>query len=282
MSKRNSVESHYTIGNLLQTIENAIPKLGKTLETVTNEEFSLIDELHVGGLEATIKLFDMIQFSKNDHIIDLGCGLGGPARYVAETFSSKVIGIDLTDEFISTGNQISKWLRVENQVDLQLGNALTLSQFNNHSFDAGYTIHAGMNIDDKYALYQEANRVLKPNANLVIYDIMLNENYQKQALSYPLPWADIIEENFIAPPSQYRQALLQNGFEIKQELDFSDFSIAFFDKLMNLIKSNETPALGLHILMKENAEAKINHIYQSIVNGLVSPRAIIAKKCGES
>jgi cyclopropane fatty-acyl-phospholipid synthase-like methyltransferase len=58
------------------------------------------------------------------HVLDVGCGLGGAARLVASRYRSRVTGIDLTDEFVETGNTLCKWVRLEERISLHQGSAL--------------------------------------------------------------------------------------------------------------------------------------------------------------
>lgn len=52
----------------------------------------------------------MLNFSEHDHVLDVGCGLGGAARYIVSQYKSHVTGIDLTPEYIETGKTICSWL----------------------------------------------------------------------------------------------------------------------------------------------------------------------------
>ncbi len=98
-----TVSEHYSHGNLLKSIEAALPKLGKTINNVTLEDLAPVDEFHIGGRAATDNLLQQLNFTRSKHVLDIGCGLGGAARYVADKYENRVTGIDLTAELI-TGN----------------------------------------------------------------------------------------------------------------------------------------------------------------------------------
>lgn len=80
MSIDKAVSESYLHGALLKAIQSAITKLGKTVDSVTIEDLAPVDEFHIGGRLATENFLDQLDFSEQDHILDVGCGLGGASR----------------------------------------------------------------------------------------------------------------------------------------------------------------------------------------------------------
>jgi cyclopropane fatty-acyl-phospholipid synthase-like methyltransferase len=70
--------------------------MGKTTDTVTIDDLAPMDEFHIGGRKATEELVSQLQLAPADHVLDIGCGLGGAARFVASRHHCQVTGIDLT------------------------------------------------------------------------------------------------------------------------------------------------------------------------------------------
>ena len=275
MSYDKSVSDHYVHGNLLNAIEAALPALGKTIETVTIEDLAPVDEFHIGGRLATDSLLNQLNFSKQSYLLDVGCGLGGAARYVASKYKNRVAGIDLTPEYIETGNTLCNWLNLDDCVSLDQGSALSMP-YQDNSFDGGYMLHVGMNIDDKAALFTEIFRVLKPGSNFGVYDIMRQKEGE---LIYPVPWATDSNTSKLSTPDHYMQALGHAGFKISQENNRRDFSLDFFKQLRAKTEANGgQPPLGLHILMQESTANKIRNMVDNIINGLIAPVEIIAIK----
>ena len=161
MSYDKSVSDHYLHGDLLKAIEAALPNLGKTLDTVTIVDLAPVDEFHIGGRQATDNLIDQLNFSEQHHVLDVGCGLGGAARYVANKYNNRVTGIDLTPEYIETGRALCNWVELDKYITLEQGSALSMP-FQDNMFDGGYMLHVGMNVDDKELLFSETYRVLRP------------------------------------------------------------------------------------------------------------------------
>jgi ubiquinone/menaquinone biosynthesis C-methylase UbiE len=270
-----SVSDHYRHGALLESIRTALGALGKTVETVTIEDLGPVDEFHIGGRPATKRLVEQLGLATDDHVLDVGCGLGGAARFVASQFGTHVSGIDLAQEYVETGNALCDWVRLADRISLREGSALNMP-FEDESFDGGYMLHVGMNIEDKGKLFEEIARVLKPGARFAVYDIMR----QKQGdLTFPVPWAAGANTNQLGTAPQYNQALRNAGFRVLAEHDRRDFAVQFFQALRAKAETAEGPApLGLHTLMQASTGTKINNMIENIGAGRVAPVEIIAQK----
>ncbi len=227
MSYDQQISNHYQHGDLIQAIETALSKLGKSPETVTIEDLAPVDEFHIGGRQATDHLMEQLNFEDNYHAIDIGCGLGGASRYVASKFCGTVTGIDLTSEYIETGKLLTNWLKLGNRVRLEQASALSMP-FDSGAFNAGFMLHVGMNIDHKVALFKEIFRVLKPGSCFGLYDVMRQSEAE---LVYPVPWATDSSTSYLATLDQYRNALTTAGFEVIRENNRHQFAIDFFARL---------------------------------------------------
>lgn len=275
MAVDNTVSDHYQHGDLLGSITSALDELGKSTADVTVEDLAPVDEFHVGGRAATEHLFEQLHLDESHHLLDVGCGLGGAARYVAKSYRSSVAGVDLTKEYVSTGQALCAWVGLDQQISLQQGNALALP-FENESFDAAYMLHVGMNIADKAQLFAEINRVLRPQASFALYDIMRMESGE---LTYPVPWASDQSISQLATLQQYTEALLSAGFEILIENNRRDFSLQFFEKLKARAATGDAPSpLGLHTLMKESSPIKVKNMVGGIAANLIAPVELIVRK----
>jgi len=271
-----SVSEHYGHGDLLNAIKAALPSLGKTTETVTIEDLAPVDEFHIGGRLATDNLINQLNFPEQGHILDVGCGLGGAARYVAAKYRTRVAGIDLTPEYIETGKALCSWLSLDEYVTLEHGSALSMP-FEDDMFDGSYMLHVGMNIADKALLFSEICRVLKPGAFLGVYDVMRQETGE---LVYPVPWATESGTSMLSTPEEYKQSLSDAGFKVCSENSRRDFSLEFFEKLREKTKANGGPApLGLHTLMRGSTADKVRNMIGNISSGYIAPIEIIAQKC---
>ena len=275
MSNEEDVSNHYLHGDLLKAIQEALPKLGKTTDTITIDDLAPIDEFHIGGRQATENFLSQLNFSKKEHLLDVGCGLGGASRYISNKYNNRVTGIDLTKEYIETGNVLSTWLKLDKRVSLHQGSALSMP-FDDKSFDGAYMLHVGMNIEDKAQLFKEIFRVLKSGTSLGVYDVMQNNDGK---LIYPVPWATNESTSYLVEPSQYKHVLEKTGFEVSKENNRRDFALDFFKALREKTEaSGGPPPLGLHTLMQESTTVKIKNMIHNITEGYIAPVEIIANK----
>jgi ubiquinone/menaquinone biosynthesis C-methylase UbiE len=269
------VSTHYTHGNLIAAIRDGIAALGKTTDSITIDDLAPIDEFHVGGRQASEHFLDQLDLTPENHILDIGCGLGGPARFAATRYRCHVDGIDLTPEYVETGRELCGWLGLADHISLHQGSALSMP-FADGAFDGAYMLHVGMNIQDKAKLCSEVGRVLRPGSLFGIYDVMRIGDGE---LTFPVPWATTAASSAVAEPAQYRDALQAAGFAVVAEHSRRDFALAFFEKLRaRTMAASGPPPLGLHVLMGKNAPDKIRNMTRNISEGLIAPIELIARK----
>ena len=275
MTEKKTVAGHYGHGKLLNGILDGIGKLDKTPETITVDDLAPVDEFHIGGRIATADFVGRLGISESDQVLDVGCGIAGSSRYVASTHGCQVTGIDLTPEFVETGRVLCNWVGLEDRISLHQGSALETG-FDENSFDAAFMLHVGMNIGDKTALFAEVSRVLRPAGLFGVYDVMKTGD---EDITFPVPWASHPDLSALAKPAEYQSALTAAGFEITGERNRRDFAVEFFATMQKqMAAASGPPALGVNIVMGEDAPVKIQNMVQNIAAGRIAPVEIIARK----
>lgn len=270
-----SVETHYTHGALLGAIVDGVQRLGKSPDTVTVEDLGPVDEFHIGGRVATKNFLDQLDITAGDHVLDVGCGLGGASRFSAQQYGCRVTGIDLTREYVETGQVLCSWVGLDDHVTLEQGDA-TATPYLDGAFDKAYMMHVGMNIRNKHELIAELRRVIRPGGRLGIYDVM---RVGDGDLSFPVPWASTPEESDLWSPDGYKAALEEAGFRVIIEQDRSAFALQFFSQLQaSTGSSGGPPHLGLHILMGDAAGEKVSNMIENVSKNRVAPAELIAKR----
>jgi len=207
-------------------------------------------------------------------VLDVGCGVGGPARYFASECGVRVTGIDLTEEFVRAAISLTRLVNLENVAFFEQGSALAMP-FPKETFDAAYMFHVGMNIADKNALFQDIARVLKPGAKFSIYDVMRTND---EPISYPVPWAASGQTSFVVHIAGYRAALEAVGFEIVHERGRREFGIDFFERNIARTAQGGPPILGLQLLKGERAPQMMQNVLGGMKLGIFEPVEMVTVK----
>ena len=268
------VAEHYSKQNLYRKIEIGLLSLGINLRSVGTDDLVFVDNFHIGGERATQFIADHLNVDNGKKILDIGCGIGGPARFMAKNRGCRVYGVDLTKDYIDTGFKLNALMNLNGIVTLRQGTALNLP-FRNSFFDGVYMVHVGMNIEEKSQLMRESYRVAKKGSVFVIFDVM---KCKDKEVSYPLPWADRCEESAVDTLKTYSDSLLAAGFNIEKKEEKGQFALTFFEGVISNIDSNSKRTLGLQLLMGENAKEKIMNTYTQIREKILSPVLLVAKK----
>ncbi|HJM82003.1 MAG TPA: methyltransferase domain-containing protein [Nitrospinota bacterium] len=275
MISENKVSTHYANSKLTQAIKKGLASLGLDENSVTINDLAPVDEFHIGGREGTKIFMEKLDISSASKVLDVGCGIGGACRFAVENYGCSVIGVDLTNDYVATGENLNKWVGLDNKIKLLQGSALDMP-FGEQEFDIAYMMHVGMNIADKTKLMHGVYKVLKPNGLFGIYDIM---QVADGSINYPVPWAAIAETSALATPQEYKTALTSAGFTVLSEVNKSDFGNQFFENMTTKIKKNGGPLpLGLHLVMGPTVKEKIANVWSHIKTGVLAPVEIIGRK----
>lgn len=273
MSIEKNVASYYTRGHLEESINWALTQAGKDPANLTHDDLSTLDEFHVGGREATRDLAAQMDLRPDLRILEVGSGIGGPARYFAAEHRCKVTGIDLTEEFVLVAKSLTNRTRLDSSAEFLQGSALALP-FDKPTFDRAYTIHVCMNIADKPGVFREVRRVLKPDGLFAIFDLMRTG---EGPIHYPVPWALTEETSFVARVSEYREALTAAGFHVSHERRRGSFALEFMQRAMARMAQGGPPVLGLHLLMGEPTKVMLANVFAMIQEGVMEPVELIAR-----
>ena len=260
------IEKHYFKAELFEDIVNRLKELDVNLNKVTRANIAGVDEFHVRGAEVSKELAGSIEI-KNTEVLDVGCGLGGPARMLSDEYNCLVTGIDLSEEYIRTAQKLSELVNLNTKTKFIHGDATQLP-FENESFDVVWTQHVQMNVPDKNKFYSEINRVLKKNGYFIYYDILKRGD---EEVIYPMPWANDPSISFLMTEKELEANLSNLNFERIKTKDESVQGIQFFEKLLAKIKEFGPPTLGLNVLMGPSTKDKI----VNLLNGLKDEKIVL-------
>jgi cyclopropane fatty-acyl-phospholipid synthase-like methyltransferase len=233
-----------------------------------------VDHFHARGFPATVELADRLPIKAGQQLVDIGCGLGGPARYIAKRFQCSVSGVDITQPFVDAANRLTALLHMEGQVSVEHGDGQHLP-YADASFDGGYTQHVTMNVADRPSFFAEAYRVLKPGAFFALTEHCMGP---KGSPHYPLPWSADGSGAYLATPSETRAFLTAAGFDSIDMQDTGSKYVAGYKTLIERAERGVLPPLGTHMLMGDTALQKARNAACNIEEGRTHPIQVICRK----
>jgi ubiquinone/menaquinone biosynthesis C-methylase UbiE len=272
-SLNKSIKAHYSKAIDPDEIIKKIELLSQNDYNKLSNALSKLDQFHVRGIEATKELLADVELKKC-FALDLGCGIGGPARFLAMEKKFNVVGIDLNPDYILMAHKFTKMLGLEKNAKFEVGNATALP-YSDSLFDMVLTQHVQMNIQNKVKFYSEISRVLKPGGFFVYYDIFISG---PDEIEFPVPWAEEDSISFLHTKSNMHEILEQVNLKIKDTNDQTMAGIDSFIKMKAGIQENGLPEIGVHLLMGSNASTKIANLLTALQEGSIEIESGIAHK----
>jgi SAM-dependent methyltransferase len=274
MAAARAISDHWGTGDVYARIMEAMEAASISPDTVTVEQLAPVDHFHARGFPATVELADVLPIRAGHHIVDIGCGIGGPARYLAERFGCRVSGVDITEPFVEAANQLTSLLKMGELVEVKLGDGQQLP-FADGVFDGGYAQHVTMNIADRARFFAEAYRVLRPGAFFAITEHGLGSQGSPH---YPVPWSEDGSGSHLVTPADTVRYLRDAGFvDVKVE-DTGAKYLAGYRRAMELAAQGALPAFGIQILMGPTAPAKTKNAARNIEEGRTHPIQVLCLK----
>lgn len=203
-----AISDHYGWPGLMEAIESEIRLKGINPQDVTITQLAPLDNYHWLRLAGTLALAEAAAINADERVLDVGGGIGGPARQLASRFGCHVTVLDVTPEYCAVGEKLTDWTRLADRVAFVQASALDMP-FADASFDVIWTQHATMNIPDKQRLYSEMARVVRPGGRFAMFDVLAGPH---QPIHFPVPWASDESFSFLLPPEETRDLIARVGF----------------------------------------------------------------------
>lgn len=260
-----SLNDHYGQADLSGKIRQAFDRLGIAPEEVTREDLANLDEIHIRGLEATLELGKLAGLKPGMRVLDVGCGVGGPARTLAAEFGCEVVGLEIVSEFCAAAVLLTEWVGLADRVSFRDGDMRSLP-FPDADFDLVFTQHTVMNVADKVALFAEFRRVLKSPGGFLLYEVCGGDD---AALHYPVPWAGGPDISFLTTADELHGLITAAGFTAKHWSDVTAQALDWFDGLAkgmsNAIPKCKGPNVG--VVLGPDAAEKSRNLLRNLREG---------------
>jgi MPBQ/MSBQ methyltransferase len=267
----NQVESHYASRSLVDAVLTAVDEAGLPAGPLKAADLAPLDQFHARGLAATMELAELAGIDAAFRVLDVGSGIGGPARHLAESRGCRVVGIDLTEEYCRVAEALTERVGLAHKVTFQAANALDLP-FGDGEFDVAWTQHVAMNIADRPRLYREMHRVLKPGGKLALYDVAAVAGAEPL---FPVPWARDPSTSFLLEPDALRTLLEKTGFAIDVWRDATPEARQWF---VAQRPPAQPPTLGLHLLLGPDFRTMAGNFARNVIEGRVGLLMAIGQK----
>jgi ubiquinone/menaquinone biosynthesis C-methylase UbiE len=235
------VRDHYRATGLTERLKTALAAFGPEDQRLAPQQLAALDQFHTRGLMATTELAKLAGITADMAVLDVGSGVGGPARFLATTCGCHVTGVDLSEPFVDAARYLTERTDQTKRVSFQTGSALELP-FEDGRFDAALLQHVAMNIADRARLYREIRRVLKQGGKFATYDVVQNGGEPH----YPVPWARTPATSFLLTAVATREAIEPAGFRMLVWQDDTETAKAWFAQLR---ASGPPPSLNLGVVM---------------------------------
>jgi ubiquinone/menaquinone biosynthesis C-methylase UbiE len=245
MTEIDEVERHYHRPELLETILAGLEADDRDLEKLSPGDLEAVDQFHLMGREATVSLADLAAPGAGERVLDVGSGIGGAARYLAERFACSVVGVDLSPEFCRTANELSNLVGLAERTSFVEGSALELP-VPAGSFDLAWTQHVQMNIADKATFYSQIHRALAPGGRLVFWDVFAGPGGEPH---FPVPWASTPAISSLVSPDDASSLLSAAGFETLEWRDCTTEARRWIEETAAARQAAAGNHLGLHLVM---------------------------------
>ncbi|TPJ23362.1 class I SAM-dependent methyltransferase [Mesorhizobium sp. B2-8-3] len=253
------VRDHYRATGLTDRLKTALAVFGPEQQRLKPEQLATLDQFHTRGLAATAELADLAVITADMSVLDVGSGIGGPARFLEATYGCAVTGVDLSEPFVEAAHYLTARTGQAGQVSFEASSALSLP-FEDGRFDAALLQHVAMNIADRPLLYREVRRVLKPGGKFATFDVVLNGGDPL----YPVPWAKTPGESFLLTAEETCEAIEAAGFGTLVRRDDTAAAKAWFAELR---ASGPPPSLNLGVVMGQGFAEFATNLGRNLMEG---------------
>jgi len=273
MANTTAVANHYDGPDLTEAVFDAVRDAGFDPDRLDLDELTALDEFHALGRPATVALAELVEIEPEMSVLDIGAGIGGPARVLADRYGANVTALDATERFCRLNERLSQATGLTERVRVVRGDALELP-FADASYELGWVQALLQNIVDKSRLVAEIARVLAPGGRLAIFEAVQGPGGPLR--HFPVPWADDTSGSFVVPAAELREVIAAAGLEI---LVWNEGPAAQIEIIAAAAQLPAPPENGLTLgLLMPNYEARMEALAQNIAEQRIELLQVVAMK----
>jgi ubiquinone/menaquinone biosynthesis C-methylase UbiE len=236
------------MSGLLSSILDAVTTAGHDVDVLCADVLTPIDHMHTFGQSATLRLASAASIAADDVVLDIGCGIGGPARTLASHFGCQVVGIDSDKEYCDIAAELNRRTGLDDLIEIRFGDATALP-CDDDEFTVAWTEHASMNIAAKAQMYGEMRRALVTGGRLAFFDVLAGRT---GPVHLPVTWADDEAHSILASDDETRTLLTGAGFAVRH---WDDVTASASDYVTALSLVPHLPGgLGRHLIQPDLSE----------------------------
>lgn len=253
------VRAHYRAAGLVERLKAALAALGPESRQPAPEELAALDHFHTRGIAATAEIAALAGITADMSVLDVGSGIGGPARFVAAAHGCRVTGIDLSEPFVDAARYLTGRTGQDGQVSFMTASALDLP-FGDGGFDLVLLLHVAMNIADRARLYREIRRVLRQGGRFATFDVVAAGGEPH----FPVPWARTPATSFLLTAPATRAAIEQAGFRTIASRDDTAAALAWVAQNR---AAGPPPSPNLGVVMGPDFPQLVANLARSLADG---------------
>jgi ubiquinone/menaquinone biosynthesis C-methylase UbiE len=271
MNGSDAIAAHYGEAGIGDRVLAALLEEGVDIDNLSWDQLATIDQFHTRGLPATREQAALADPAPGASVLDIGCGVGGPARCLAADFDCRVTGVDVTAAYIEVADMLTRRCGLDDRVNFQQADALELP-FGEANFDLGWSQNVSMNIADKPAFYHEIHRVLRPGARFVTSDVTTGPGGE---VVWPLPWAREPSIDHVAAADEMRASMEGAGFRVLDWQDTTAEAVAIFQNPRQQARRGK---LGVGLIAGADFGERSANLAKGMANGGFASVLVLAEK----
>ena len=253
------VREHYRATGLTERLKTVLSVFGPEQQRLMPQQLAALDQFHTLGLAATAELARLVGLTADMSVLDVGSGVGGPARFLAATCGCRVTGVDLSEPFVDAARYLTERTGQSGRVSFETGSALDLP-FDDGHFDVVLLQHVAMNVSDRAQLYREMRRVLKAGGRFATFDVVTMNGEPH----FPLPWARTPATSFLLTAAATREAVEAAGFRVLAWRDDTEAAKVWIARLR---ASTPPPSPNLGVVMGPDFAQLAANLGRSLLEG---------------